>query len=81
MIRHVFGSDMLLQSAFGNTTEILRASQNLRTVYEQKQSDIKVKRTYDRAINIINKFCGELETLIKSTWPSYAKELIEEGVY
>lgn len=81
MIRHVFGSDMLMHSAFGNTTEILRASQNLRTVYEQKLSDIKVKKTYDRAMNIINKFCGELETLIKSTWPSYSKELIEEGVY
>lgn len=79
MIRHVFGSNMLLQSTFGNTAEILRASQNLRTVYEQ--TDIKVKKTYDRAINIINKFCGELETLIKATWPSYSEELIEEGVF
>lgn len=79
MIRHVFGSNMLLQSTFGNTAEILRASQNLRTVYEQ--TDIKVKRTYDRAINIINKFCGELETLIKATWPSCSEELIDEGVF
>jgi|TARA_R110002110_G_C13460973_1_gene718239 chromosome partitioning protein len=79
VIRHVFGSDQLLRSIFSNSAEIPRASQNLRTVYEQ--TDIKVKKTYDRAINIIDKFCSELETLIKATWPSYAEHVLEEGVF
>jgi chromosome partitioning protein len=79
IIRHVFGSDMLLQSVFSNSAEVPRASQNLRSVYEQ--TDIKVKKTYDRAIAIIDRFCGELETLIKSTWPSYSEEFEKEGVF
>lgn len=79
IIRHVFGSDMLLQSVFSNTAEIPRASQNLRTVYEQ--TDIKVKKTYDRAIGIIDRFCGELELLIKASWPSYTQQYVSEGVF
>lgn len=79
VIKHVFGSDMLLSSVFSNTAEIPRASQNLRTVYEQ--TDVKVKKTYDRAISIIDRFCAELEILIKSTWPSYSEQFVEEGVF
>lgn len=79
IIRHVFGSDMLLQSVFSNTAEITRASQNLRTVYEQ--TDIKVKKTYDRAITIIDRFCAELELLIKASWPSYTEQYVSEGVF
>jgi len=78
VIRHVFGSDLVLNSVFSNTAEIPRASQDLRTVYEV--TNVKVKQTYQRAVGILDRVNKELELLIQSTWPSHAKELIEEGV-
>ena len=68
-----------MNSIFSNTAEIPRASQDLKSVYEI--TDIRVKQTYSRAIDILNRVNGELETVIRSTWPSYAKRLVSEGVF
>ena len=79
VIRQVFGGDLVMNSIFSNTAEIPRASQDLKTVYEL--TDIKVKQTYSRAIDILNRVNGELETVVRSTWPSHAKKLVAEGVF
>ena len=79
VIRQVFGGDLVMNSIFSNTAEIPRASQDLKSVYEL--TDIKVKQTYQRAIEILNRVNSELETIIRSTWPSYAKRLVSEGVF
>lgn len=79
VIRQVFGGDLVMNSIFSNTAEIPRASQDLKSVYEL--TDIRVKQTYSRAIDILNRVNGELETVIRSTWPSYAKDLVSEGVF
>jgi chromosome partitioning protein len=79
VIRQVFGGDLVMNSIFSNTAEIPRASQDLKSVYEI--TDIRVKQTYSRAIDILNRVNGELETVIRSTWPSYAKRLVSEGVF
>lgn len=78
VIRHVFGSDLVLNSVFSNTAAIPRASQDLRTIYEV--TDIKVKKTHVRATGIVDRVNRELELHVKHTWPSYARELAEEGV-
>ena len=79
VIRQVFGGDLVMNSIFSNTAEIPRASQDLKSVYEI--TDIRVKQTYSRAIDILNRVNGELETVVRSTWPSYAKRLVAEGVF
>lgn len=79
VIRQVFGGDLVMNSIFSNTAEIPRASQDLKTVYEI--TDIKVKQTYSRALDILNRVNKELETVILNTWPSYAKKLAAEGVF
>ncbi len=79
VIRQVFGGDLVMNSIFSNTAEIPRASQDLKTVYEI--TDVKVKQTYARAVEILNRVNKELETVIQGTWPSYAKKLVSEGVF
>ena len=79
VIKQVFGGDLVMNSIFSNTAEIPRASQDLKTVYEV--TDMKVKQTYLRAIGILDRVNKELEKTILSTWPSYAKNLVTEGVF
>lgn len=79
IIRHVFGQNLTISNIFSNTTEIPRASQNLETIYEV--TDFKVKKTYDRALSIVDRVNREIEEIIKTTWPAYSEELLEEGVF
>ena len=79
VIKQVFGGDLVMSNIFSNTAEIPRASQDLKTVYEV--TDVKVKQTYLRAIGILDRVNKELEKTILSTWPSYAKNLVAEGVF
>ncbi|HCU06121.1 MAG TPA: chromosome partitioning protein [Holosporales bacterium] len=79
VIKQVFGGDLVMSNIFSNTAEIPRASQDLKTVYEV--TDVKVKQTYLRAIGILDRVNKELERTVLSTWPSYAKNLVTEGVF
>jgi|JI9StandDraft_2_1071091.scaffolds.fasta_scaffold21283_3 chromosome partitioning protein len=78
VIKHVFGQNLVAQNLFSSTVEIPRASQDLKTIYEV--TDMKVKKTYDRALLIVDKVNLELENMVKATWPQYSDALIEEGV-
>jgi chromosome partitioning protein len=79
VIRHVFGQNLVINNIFSNTAEIPRASQDLKTIYEI--TNVKVKKTYDRAFSIVNNVNNELENMIKSTWPAYTEDLLVEGVF
>lgn len=78
MMRNVFG-DTMLRTVLKDSAEIDNASARLMTVYDLEQP-VTSRETYQRGMTYLNGVNGEVETLIRLTWPSHAKRLREEGV-
>lgn len=62
LLNSVFPSEMMMKNHFKDTFEVVRASSYLQTVYELE--DIKSRPTYNRALDIINNVCSEIEELL-----------------
>jgi chromosome partitioning protein len=78
LIRDTF-SNMCMDAGLLKTDEILKASGLYTTVYEL-DSPTSSRKTYNRAINILNGVCSEVELLIRQTWPSHMKKMREQGI-
>ena len=75
MMKSVFGSEMLSASLL-DSAEIDNANVQLRTVYEVPGSS----KTHERCRNNLDRLNGEVELLIRSSWPSHRSELRHLGV-
>jgi len=70
-IREVYGQH-LLQNRFYHTSEVGNAAIEFQTALE-------VRRPQKRALDIINKFCEEIEIEIVKTWPSKKNQLTKNA--
>jgi chromosome partitioning protein len=77
-IRDAYGS-YCMNSGMLKTDEILNASALFSSVYDLNQA-IGSKKTYNRAISILDSIGSEVEHLIKQTWPSHVKQMREKGL-
>lgn len=76
MMEAVFGGDMLSTSLL-DSAEIDNANVQLRTVYELSGTG---SRTHERCRNNLERLNGEIELLIRKSWPSHRPELRRLGL-
>jgi chromosome partitioning protein len=78
LIRNLYGETML-RTVLRDSAEIDNASARLMSVYELEQP-VTSRETYQRCMTYLNGLNGEVETLIRLTWPSHAERLRGQGV-
>lgn len=78
MMRDLYGR-FVMESVMSKTAEIQNTSTAFSSVYEVEGASTS-RRTYTRALNILDTVNGEIEQLIRLTWPSHARELREKGI-
>jgi chromosome partitioning protein len=78
LMRNLFG-ETLLRTVLKDSAEIDNASARLMTVYELEQP-VTSRETYQRCLTDLNGVNGEVETLIRLTWPSHTERLRTAGV-
>lgn len=78
MMRDLYGR-FVMESVMSKTAEIQNASTAFSSVYEVEGASTS-RRTYTRALNILDTVNSEIEQLIRLTWPSHARELREKGI-
>ncbi len=78
LMRTVFG-DTMLRTVLKDSAEIDNASARMMTVYDL-DGPVTSRETYNRCLTQLNGVNGEVETLIRLTWPSQAARLRAEGV-
>ncbi len=78
VMRSLFGDNML-RAVLRDSAEIDNASARMMSVYELG-APVTSRETYMRCLNYLNAVNGEIETLIRLTWPSHAPRLRAEGV-
>ena len=66
LLNSTFPSEIMMRNHFKDTSEVVRASAHLQSVYEL--NDVKGRETYNRALGIINNVCGEIEELLLSSY-------------
>jgi len=69
----------LLSAKFKESAEIVTAGNLQRTVYELDRPTTSSK-VHRRCLNVLDAVNGEIESLIRKSWPSHAKKLREEGL-
>ena len=72
-------SRYILKSVIKDSAEIDNASSDWQTVYELEKPTTSAK-THKRCLVSLNAVFKELELLIRSTWPSHAESLEEQGI-
>ena len=72
-------SRYILKGVIKDSAEIDNAGADWRTVYELEKATTSSK-TYKRCLVSLNAVFKEIELLIRSTWPSHAESLEEEGI-
>lgn len=77
MMQTLFGREML-STEMKASAEIDNATSQLRTIYEL-ESGVSQK-THKRCRTNLDMLFGELELLIRSSWPSHRQKLVEQGV-
>ena len=77
MMRDLFGTQML-EAGMVDSAEIDNAAAQLQTVYEL-EGPITSRQTHNRCRAFLDAVCGELELLIRKTWPSHSATLRQEG--
>jgi chromosome partitioning protein len=78
LLRNLFG-DLMLRTVLKDSAEIDNASARMMTVYDLDQP-VTSRETYQRCLTYLNGVNGEIETLIRLTWPSHAERLRGEGL-
>ncbi len=78
VMRSLFG-DSMLRAVLRDSAEIDNASARMMSVYELG-APVTSRETYMRCLNYLNSVNGEIETLIRLTWPSHTQRLRDEGV-
>ena len=73
----IFGTS-LLRARFRQTKQIENAYSRQRTVYELTKDEVN-RSVHKRALSILDTMFGEIELLIRRTWPSHEKKLRQEG--
>jgi chromosome partitioning protein len=61
-----------------NSAEIDNAGADWKTVYELEDATTS-RSVYKRCVTILDNVCKEIESLIRSTWPSHREALEQEG--
>ncbi len=69
----------LLTAKFKESAEIVTAGNLQRTVYELDRPTTS-SRVHKRCLNVLDAVNGEIELLIRKSWPSHAKKLRETGL-
>jgi len=69
----------LLSAKFKESAEIVTAGNLQRTVYELARPTTSA-RVHKRCLNVLDAVNGEIELLIRKSWPSHAKKLRETGL-
>jgi len=69
----------LLSAKFKESAEIVTAGNLQRTVYELDRPTTSA-RVHKRCLNVLDAVNGEIELLIRKSWPSHAKKLREAGL-
>lgn len=77
MMDAVFPMDML-KAVLKDSAEIDNAAANLSTVYEMTGPATRTE-THRRCRAYLDAVCGEIEDLIRMTWPSHHRDLRKEG--
>lgn len=77
MIRAVFAGEVL-RATMRDSAEIDNAMSSLMSVYEL-EGPMTSRETHMRCRNILDAVNGEIETLIRSSWPSHRSQLLKEG--
>lgn len=77
-IRNTF-SRYCTDASMLKTDEILNASAFFSSVYDL-DAPVGSRKTYKRALSILDQVCGEIEQLILQTWPSHVKAMRQQGV-
>lgn len=78
MMRAVYGSNML-DAHLKDSAEIDNANARLMSVYELTGPQTS-KGVHDRCKAYLNAVCGEIEILIRKTWPSQVEKLAKQGL-
>lgn len=69
----------LLSAKFKESAEIVTAGNLQRTVYELDKPTTSA-RVHRRCLNVLDSLNGEIELLIRKSWPSHAKKLRTAGL-
>jgi len=69
----------VLTAKFKESAEIVTAGNLQRTVYELDRPTTS-SRVHKRCLNVLDAVNGEIELLIRKSWPSHAKKLREAGL-
>lgn len=69
----------LLSAKFKESAEIVTAGNLQRTVYELDKPTTSA-RVHRRCLNVLDSLNGEIESLIRKSWPSHAKKLRTAGL-
>jgi len=69
----------MIGTALRDSAEIDNASAQLQTVYEL-EAPVTSRGTRQRCLRYLDKVCGEVEVLIRRTWPSHHAQLRELGL-
>lgn len=69
----------LLSAKFKESAEIVTAGNLQRTVYELDRPTTSV-RVHRRCLNVLDTLNGEIELLIRKSWPSHARKLRAAGL-
>ena len=77
MIRTVFGGEVL-HATMRDSAEIDNAMSSMMSVYEL-EGPITSRETHKRCRAILDAVNGEIETLIRASWPSHRDRLRQEG--
>ncbi|MCB8882710.1 AAA family ATPase [Acidisoma cellulosilytica] len=77
LMRNLFGEKML-RTVMRDSAEIDNASARLMTIYELA-APVTSRETYNRGLAYLNGVNAEIETQIRTTWPSQAAKLRAEG--
>ena len=78
MMRDLYGR-FVMESVMAKTAEVQNASTAFSSVYELEGASTS-RRTYGRALGILDTVNAEIEQLIRLTWPSHARALREKGI-
>ncbi len=78
MMRDLYGR-FVMEAVMSKTAEVQNASTAFSSVYELEGASTS-RRTYGRALGILDTVNSEIEQLIRLTWPSHARELRDKGI-
>jgi chromosome partitioning protein len=78
MIKHIF-ENYCFETLVKDSAEVDNASTRLKTIYELDKP-ITSSKVHNRAKNYFDAFNGEVELLIRKTWPSHKQALRDKGL-